>query len=393
MRLNVEREELVSRLRQLQEAAGARGLDGVLLMQRADLIYYTGAVVQGALAVPTQGMSCLYVWRGHQRIGDDAPVEPTPIRGASKLPEALRSRFCDWQCVGLEEDVLPVALYKSVCLETWPHASFVDISPAVRQQRAVKSETELGWTREASRILVAGFEFIGAHIREGLSETELRTQMDVAMRREGDQVGVRVRSFNGEAPGLVAYGSSAGIDIVFDGPLGHSSRQPYGPMGSSDHLIGRHFPTIVDVVAGYNGYISDMTRCFALGQLEARFVDAHRFCVDILQEATRRLVPGAIPEEIYLWAMERAERAGFAENFMNRGNNKVRFLGHGVGLELDELPLIAKRQTDPLQENMVIALEPKIVFDDGAVGVEDTIIVKVGGGEVTTHMEHGIQFR
>ncbi|MEW6742363.1 MAG: Xaa-Pro peptidase family protein [Planctomycetota bacterium] len=383
-----DRAELETRVATLQSAIARAGLDGALILQRADLVYYAGAILQGALALPARGEARLFLWRGLGRLGETSPFEPVVLRGFTQLPAALGESPCgSWRRIGLEEDVLPVSTLRNLSLAAWSHAEFRDVSLLIRQQRSVKSETELTWVRDAGRALVTGFRAIPSIAREGMAEYELCAQMQVVMRRAGDQAGVRVRAFDGEAPGVVAYGPSAAVDIVFDGPLGHPGRSPYSPMGSGDRPLGRDCPLIVDVVAGVHGYTADMTRTYALGRLDKRFVEAHDFCVQVIEELARRMVPGAIPEELYLWAVAEADKAGFSDNFMNRGRNKVRFLGHGVGLELDELPVLAKRFTDPLRENMVVAIEPKIVFEDGAVGVEDTVIVKDYGAEVVTAFE------
>ena len=150
-------------------------------------------------------------------------------------------------------------------------------------------------------------------------------------------------------------------------------------------------PIICDHTAGVNGYMTDMTRTFCLGPpLEARFEEAHAFCVKLHEQVLRRMVPGAIPAEIYGWAVQQAEQAGFADGFMNRGPNQVRFLGHGIGLEMDEWPVLARPFTEPLIEGQVVAVEPKVIFDDGGVGVEDTVIIRPGGAEAVTHMERGL---
>jgi len=380
-------EELASRLGRLQEALGTAGLDGALILQRADLVYYTDSVFQGALAVPAQGEAALFVWRGLGLVSPHGPAAPRPLPRQHELPAALLAAgFGRWKRVGYEEDVLPVAWWKRIGLAAWPDAEWVDVSTPIREHRSVKSAAELERVRQSGAVLSGGFEALRGLIREGMPEYEVQAELDLQLRRRGDQAGGRTRGFTAEARGVVACGPSASADTAFDGPLGQPGRYPQTPFGAGAGRIARHLPVIVDNVAGANGYLTDMTRTFCLGELPARFAEAHRFCVTVLRELTRRLVPGAIPEELYGWAVQEAEAAGYADGFMNRGANKVRFLGHGIGLELDELPILAKRFTRPLEAGMVIAVEPKIIFPDGSVGVEDTLVVREGGAEVVTPM-------
>ncbi|MBN2433175.1 MAG: aminopeptidase P family protein [Acidobacteria bacterium] len=386
----IPRRELEERMGRLQAALRAQGLDGAVILQRADLIYYTDSVFQGALIVPAEGTAGLFVWRGEGLLSPLCPLAPTVVRGMGKLPaELAETEWRDWHRIGFEEDVLPVALWKHVGA-VWPAGERADVSPLIRSQRQVKSDSELVRVRRSGRALSEGFNALRRLLREGRREFEVQMEMEMVLRRAGDQAGGRSRAFNSEARGVVACGSAAAVETAFDGPIGQPGRNPLAPFGAGGGEIRPNTPVIVDVTAGIDGYLTDMTRTFYLGKLDKRFREAHAFCVHVLEEMTRRLVPGAVPEELYLWAVEQAEAAGWAEHFMNRGRNKVRFLAHGIGLELDELPVLARRFCDPLQENMVIAVEPKVVFEDGGVGVEDTLIVKPGGAEIVTPMERGL---
>jgi len=382
----IAHQELEERVGGLQSALRARSVDGAVILQRADLIYYTDSVFQGALVVPAEGRAALFVWRGEGLLSPDCPWEPVAVRGMGKLPTALAAgQWSHWRRIGYEEDVLPVALWNHVGA-AWPAAERVDVSPVIRAQRQVKSETELTRVRRSGRALSEGFKALPGMIRTGRREFEVQMELEMVLRRAGDQAGGRSRAFNSEARGVVACGAAAAVETAFDGPIGQPGRNPLAPFGAGAGEIRPNQPVIVDVTAGVDGYLTDMTRTFCLGRLERRFAEAHAFCVYVLEEITRRLVPGAVPEELYEWAVAEAEAAGWGEHFMNRGRNKVRFLAHGIGLELDELPVLARRFRDPLQENMVIAVEPKVIFEDGGVGVEDTLIVKAGGAEIVTPM-------
>ncbi len=383
--------ELQGRINKLQHNLQESGFDGVVILQRADLIYYIGAAFQGALAVPAKGDAILYVWRGQGRLDDSCPVEIQSIRGFGKLNLELKnSPFIEWKTIGFEEDVLPISMWKRLGPGVWSNGDFKDISPSIRTQRMVKSTAELELVRQSGKILSGGFEALRGIIRKGVFEYEVQAQMEVHMRRHGDQAAGRTRGFNAEARGVVASGPSAGEPTAFDGPIGQPGRNPLAPMGAGNAIIKANQPVICDVAIGYNGYMTDMTRTYAIGKLDSKFYDAHNFCVEILEEIRKRMVPGANPEELYIWALNEAEKHGYSENYMNRGLNKVRFLGHGIGIEMDEWPVLANRFTTPLEEGMVIAVEPKVIYDDGGVGLEETVVVQPGGAEVVTPMERGI---
>lgn len=141
----------------------------------------------------------------------------------------------------------------------------------------------------------------------------------------------------------------------------------------------------VDIGFGMNGYHSDKTQVYLFGgSLSDEAVKAHRGCMEVQKRLAESLKPGAVPSELYRLATEKLD-ADFLRNFMGFGTRRVKFLGHGVGLHIDELPVIANGFTEPLTENMVIALEPKKgVPGKGMVGVEDTYVVTPKGGRCIT---------
>ncbi len=389
---NIPSSEIQSRLHKFQENISGLGLDGALLLQRADMIYYTGSVFQGALAVPVDGEPVLYVWRGQGLIASNCPWDIQPIPSFGRLhSELIEDGFHSWKSIGFEEDVLPVSNWKRMCSKVWPDAEkYTDISPLIRTQRSVKSEAELAIIRRSGQVLVKGFEALTSIIKPGMYEYEVQAQMEVALRRAGDQALGRTRGFNSEAAGVVACGDSVNAHSAFDGPIAQPGRNRLAPAGAGDGLIVENKPILVDITAGVDGYLTDMTRTYYFGKLDKHFIAAHDFCVRIIEELAKRMVPGADPEALYMWTLEQAELLGLGEFYMNRDTNKVRFVGHGVGLELDEWPVLAKRFSTPLEENMVVAIEPKVIYYHGGVGLENTVIVKPGGAEIVTPMEHGL---
>ena len=145
-----------------------------------------------------------------------------------------------------------------------------------------------------------------------------------------------------------------------------------------------------DIGFGMNGYHTDKTQVYFFrgsrpdAQIPAEALDAHAQCVEIQREIARRLVPGAIPDQIYADVMAGLSPE-FQQNFQGFGARQVRFLGHGIGLQVDEYPVIARGFTEPLQENVVLAVEPKKgIAGFGTVGVEDSFVVTPEGGRCLT---------
>ena len=153
------------------------------------------------------------------------------------------------------------------------------------------------------------------------------------------------------------------------------------------------YPVLLDYTGIFNGYITDMTRIFVIGSLDPELQRAFDLALEIQAYLQRELKPGAICEELFLKTVEMAEKAGFGGSFMGMPGEQARFVGHGVGLELDEFPVIAQGFKVPLQAGQTIAIEPKFVLPGkGVIGIENTFAVTPNGGRKMTDIPDAITF-
>jgi Xaa-Pro aminopeptidase len=220
-----------------------------------------------------------------------------------------------------------------------------------------------------------------------MSEAEFLGELSAEMFRLGYQGLARFHQMQAElTAGQVGFGSNSLYPSYFDGPGGMKGGGPAAPLGAGETRLKRGDAVFVDIGFGINGYHTDKTQVYFFGaEPPGCFKKAHQFCIDIQRRAAERLVPGEIPSKIYQDITASLGEDGL-DCFMGVDNNhRVKFLGHGTGLNVDELPVIAKGFDEPLEENMVIALEPKKgVPPIGLAGVEDTYIVKAGGALCVT---------
>jgi Xaa-Pro aminopeptidase len=203
------------------------------------------------------------------------------------------------------------------------------------------------------------------------------------MRRAGNEGSPRVRGFNQEFfMGLALAGGAATAASYFDGPGTGRGLSPSSPLGSSTASIGRDVPVLLDYTANLGGYLTDMTRIAVCGRLAPELRRAFDVARAIQDEVASRLVPGAIPSDLFMLARERAEAAGLGGQFMGPPGAQARFVGHGIGIELDEVPVLAPGFDEPLRAGTTLAVEPKFVVPGlGAVGIENTFAVAPGGAE------------
>jgi Xaa-Pro aminopeptidase len=256
----------------------------------------------------------------------------------------------------------------------------------------VKSPYEISRMRKAADQLNRMFDQVPQLLREGMRELDLSAELEAVIRKLGHQGAMRMHKWNSDHYyGPVSSGSSASYPHAFDGPVGMQGLYAAVPQGPSTRPISSHEPVMIDFVSGYSGYQADETRVFSLGRLDDRLIEAHEFALTILRRIEEHLTPGALCSEIYEAITTEISDHPLAPYFMGHGDNRVRFLGHGVGLELDELPVIAPRFEVALEPGMTVAIEPKVFLPElGGVGLENTYLITEDGFEKLTTNEEAI---
>lgn len=389
----VPRSEIARRIGALQGQLARKGLDAALILQTADLFYFAGTIQQSHLWVPAQGEPLLLVRKDVARARAESPLARIEaIRSPKEIPGLLAANgLAAPQALGLEMDVLPANLYLAYGL-IFAGAQLSDISTAIRLLRAVKSSWEIGMIRQAARLSDQLAAAVPDLLREGMTEIELAGQVEARARALGHQGIVRMRLWGSELfYGHLMAGPSGAIPSYLASPTGGPGVGPAVAQGPGMRPIQRHEPILVDYVFVFNGYLADHTRIFSLGRLPADLERAHAAMLTVQAEVKAATRPGVPSGRLYQTAIESAERQGYGAFFMGADERRVRFVGHGIGLELDEFPFLAQGQDLPLQAGMVFALEPKLVFPGrGVVGIENTHLVTAQGVEQLTRLEEQI---
>ncbi len=379
--------ELDARTAAFQQHLGELGLDGALIVQNADLFYFSGTIQQSHLYIPCEGSPILMTRRSYERARSESALERVvPLASPRDVPGLLREfGYPPTKRIGLELDVLPANLYLGY-QEIFAGADLVDVSPAIRRVRAVKSSYELAALRRAAVIGDKTMRAMSRLLVEGISEIELAGKLEAVARGAGHQGLVKFRLWNNDMfYGHLMAGRGAAQPSYLSSPTGGPGLYPAFGQGSSRHKIRRGEPVLFDYVFVYDGYTVDQTRIFAIGSLSDKLRRAHAAMVEIQEAIASAAKPGVTGGEIYQLAVGMAQRFGYADNFQGIGKAQVTFVGHGVGLELDEYPFLAKGQAMPLEAGMVIAVEPKVAFGHlGTVGIENTFVVTERGAKRIT---------
>ncbi len=388
--------EFHSRMKNLSETLNKKGIDVALIMQNADLYYYSGSIPSGILAISKENRKVYAIRRGYLRALNEAALENDEmieIKGLSALPEIFSSRDIEFGTVGIEMDVTPADMFLRL-KKIFKNAAFVDVSFDIRWQRSIKSETEIANIKEASRMLDCTMEDAKELVRAGKKELEVSAELEYRARKRGHQGRSRMRGFNGEMfMGHIHSGPRSPYPSGYLKPTAGIGPHPSYPDGASFERIDKNEPVIVDFLGNYHGYMSDETRLFCDGKLDKEFEKAYYFCRDVMSFMEETAKPGVVALDIYQQCLDMAQKEGYQDNFMGIKGNQTPFVGHGIGLELDEFPFIAKAQNYALQQGMVFAFEPKVSFANrGSVGIENTYLVTENGVESLTRFPREIVY-
>lgn len=379
--------ELQLRIIKLQERLAKNHVGGTLILQKTDMFYYSGTAQQGWLYVPESGEPLLMMFKDFQRAKEESGLKQVvSLAGPKKIPETIKAfGYSIPKFLGLELDVLTANQYL-LFQEIFSDSNIIDISTDVRLQRAVKSDYEIGLMRLASQMADKVAAKVPDLIREGITEIEFAGLLEAYARSLGHQGLIRMRMWDNDLfYGHIMSGPGAAIPSCLASPTGGRGVNPSIAQGPGFNTIKRNQPILVDYVFALNGYISDHTRIFCLGNLSDDLLRAHNAMLEIQEAVKQKAAPESVTGELYNMMISMAAAKGYKDYFMGAGERRIRFTGHGIGLELDEFPFIAKGQTLTLEKGMVIALEPKVVFPGkGVVGIENSFLVTDNGLEPLT---------
>lgn len=377
--------EVDIRVGRLREAAANSGRYGALLLcDNAMLYYLTGRVFSGWAYIPVDASRgpVWFVRRPVEMAGEDVVEVRKPEEIPGRL-EALSIPVAD--AVGLEMDVMPYSTVTRL-QAVFPSAESYNASPLVAAARAVKTPLEISMMERSGVIHTAVYRRIPSLFSPGMTDFELDVAIEHLSRLEGCLGQFRISGKSMEFfMGNVLTGENADAPSPYDFALGGKGMSPSLPVGASGEEIKRGTTVSVDVNGDYTGYMTDMTRVFSYGEIPAEALAAHECSLAIHREFRRMALPGVKASDLYEMAARMAREAGFERYFMGHRQHAA-FCGHGVGIEINETPVIAPRSRDILQEGNAIAMEPKFVIPHvGAVGIENTYIITNSGARCITN--------
>ncbi|QQG64573.1 M24 family metallopeptidase [Desulfobulbus oligotrophicus] len=385
--LYTPRSEVDARIAAFQATLDQLHLDGALIIHHTNLFYLSGTSQAAHLFIPRSGKPLLMVRKSFERACRESPLEDiVAVKSLKMIPGILKERGYTAANIGLELDVIPYTTWQFYT-KIFNHSTFTDIADSLKRIRTIKSAYEIDLLQRSCTALDEVFAEVPAWLREEMTEIELASLFEAGIRRRGYGGCSKMRAFNQDFfMGHVVSGASGAVPTYFDGPVGgHGLTPANNPHGAGWQVIRRNEVVYIDYTCVINGYTADETRVFVIGDVADHLRRAHVASLAIQAELVNMIKPGVPCEAVYNRSLELAEQAGLADHFMGIGSSRVRFIGHGLGLELDEYPIFANGIQMPLAEGMTFALEPKFVFADGAIGTENTYVLRHNGPQVLTH--------
>lgn len=362
------------------------GCDAILVGSNANVYYTTLRYFRGYVYIPAQGEAIYFIIRP---LGFDAAKWGDPQVIYVRKPEEIPSRLTESghqlpRVLGLEEDTLTFSEVKRLA-KAMQESELVNASSALRTARMVKTEWELGQMRIDGVKQAEAYRRFGKAYQEDMTDIEWQIELERILRLEGclgySRVSGNLMEIN---LGSVLCGDNADAPTPYEFAMGGAGVSPALPGGADGTTMCPGSTVMVDMNGGFNGYQTDMTRVWRIGDIPELAVKAHECSLEILRTLEKLGRPGVMAAELYERAAAIAAEKGLSEWFMGHRQHAA-FIGHGVGIELNEMPVLTPRSRDVLAKGMTIAIEPKFVIPGvGAVGAENTYEVTDEGLKTMT---------
>lgn len=380
--LQIPVQEATLRINKIQSLMKNEGIDAILVSDNANKFYTSGRVYNGYTYIPTEGEAIYFVRRPVELEGDGLEY----IRKPENIAEILIQKgFSMPSSIGLELDLAPYSAVQRIA-KIFPDAKICNASGIMRQARAIKTKYEIELIKTSGTKHTQTYSQIPNIYHPNMTDLEFQVEIERISRLEGCLGQFRISGDSMEIyMGNVICGENADAPSPYDFAMGGAGIHPSLPVGCNGTTITQGMAIMVDVNGNYTGYTTDMSRVFSVGTLDELSIKAHACSRRICSELSSMGKPGVEAKSLYEKAIEIVSEEGLEHLFMGH-RQKAGFIGHGVGIEINEIPVIAPRSRDILSVGNVIALEPKFVIPDiGAVGIENTYIVTENGMECVTH--------
>ncbi len=377
--------EIKVRSLSIQQELRQNDIEGLFIVQRVDLFYFSGTAQNGFMYIPADGEPLLFIKQYLPRAKAESSIaEILKIGSITEIP-GLIADHCGRRpaVLGFELDVVPVNdfhFYQSL----FNAEKCVDASPHILKVRRIKSAWEIAQMESTAEMTRKTYAYMRDILRPGLTEMEFAGMFETYARKLGHAARIRVRHYQTEGyPWHILSGQSGSLPGVLDSPASGQGTSAAFPAGAGHKKLCAGEPIMVDLASVLNGYHLDETRMFAIGSMPAKAMQTCRAAIEIHDRILEKAKPGAALAELFDHSVRLAEKLGLADAYLGAPGHKVSFIGHGIGLEIIEPYIIARNRKDQLEPGMTLALEPKFVHkNEFTAGVESVFVVTEAGSRL-----------
>ncbi len=293
--------------------------------------------------------------------------------------------------MGLALDVVPVRDYQFF-QGLFKDTTFVDGTPLIETCRRIKSVYEIQQMEAAAQVSRKSFDFMEKNLTPGISEMEFCGSIEAFARTQGHSGKLQMRHYRSEGFSFhLMSGETGGLAGALDSPVCGTGTCTAYPFGAGPKLIRENEPILIDLGTMVNGYHMDESRMFVLGKMEPDAMAASLAALEILNLIQEALKPGVAIGEIFDTSVKKAAKMGYEQEYLGLPQLKSRFVGHGIGLELVENPVLARGRSTRLKPGMAFAVEPKFIFKDRfAAGIESVIQITDTGSRFLSQTENKV---
>jgi len=358
---------MVDRLSRLREILREKRLRGFLTTNPSNLFYLGGLRAEGSFGIVTPGKATIFVpellYQQAREIVKNFQVVGLRNRVLENIGKFLASEKIGR--LGFEAGEVSVKRFKEM-KRTFRRVKLVPFDGLLEKMRIVKMGEEIDSIRKSARLCVAAFRYVRDRIRVGMKEKIVACQLEYFMKKRGSE--------------------KPSFDIIV--ASGENTAYPHYRTGEREVRLGDCL--LIDVGCVYKGYCSDLTRTLFLDiitrgqkprfslEFEGKFKKIYEAVRDAQKAAIDKIRPGVRCSTVDLTARRVIARAGFRDYFIHK-------TGHGVGLDVHELPWLEESSKEVLKPGMVITVEPGVYIPGlGGVRIEDMVLVTKAGYEILT---------
>lgn len=377
--------EIKLRTLNIQKKLRQSDIDGLFIVQRVDLFYFSGTAQNGFMYIPAEGEPLLFIKQYLPRAKRESSIPNIiKIESIKEIPGLIADyygRIPDR--LGFELDVVPVndfEFYRNLIKAK----TCVDGSLCILNVRRIKSEWEIAQMENTAAMTRKTYQYMQEIITPGLSEMEFAGMFETYARKLGHGAQIRVRHYQTEGyPWHILSGRSGSMPGLLDSPASGEGTSAAFPVGAGHKKLRADEPIMVDLASVLNGYHMDETRMFAIGSMPDKAMQTCLAAIEIHERILEQANPGTTVGDLFDHSVRLAENLGFSDSYLGVPGHKVSFIGHGIGLEIVEPYIIARNRNDQLEPGMVFALEPKFVYENEfSAGVESVFVVTENGARL-----------